>query len=202
MGHPASYFDRFHPHVIVGAFLYQQIFLCLIPDGGLDVQKCPCSHTKSTFNTITTLISMDGLCLGDICFAKIQMNLHMRTVSIAVLESWVASGCFNPERMPADDHSRSTAILIILTPNKQGTSLMYMSIGLIVRQRMGPVGQIEDIPKLIAYTRSQLRGDRPSSLNTCKMYCIIIGDYGGPMGFATELPFCTAYPLSFADRDD
>ena len=22
------------------------------------------------------------------------------------------------------------------------------------------------------------------------------------MGFATELPFCTAYPLSFADKDD
>ena len=30
---------------------------------------------------------------------------------------------------------------------------------------------------------------------------MIVGDYGGPLGFATELPFCTAYPLSFSDRD-
>ena len=67
---------------------------------------------------------------------------------------------------------------------------------------MGPVGQIEDIPKLIAYARSQLRGDRPSSPNACKTYCIIVGDYGGSMGFATEPPFCMAYPLSFTDRDD
>ena len=138
--------------------------------------------------------------LGDIRFAKIQTTLHMRTVSIAVLERWVASGCFNPEHMTADDCSHSTAILIVLTPNKQGTVLTYASIGLIVRR--GPVGQIEDIPKLIAYARSQLRGDRPSSPNACKTYCIIIGDYGGSMGFATEPPFCTAYPLSFANRDD
>ena len=31
---------------------------------------------------------------------------------------------------------------------------------------------------------------------------MIVGDYGGPLAFATELPFCTAYPLSFSDRDD
>ena len=67
---------------------------------------------------------------------------------------------------------------------------------------MGPVGWIEDIPRLITFIRSQLRGDRLTSPNACKMYCMIIGDYGGPLGFATELPFCTAYPLSFSDRDD
>ena len=31
---------------------------------------------------------------------------------------------------------------------------------------------------------------------------MIVGDYSGPLGFATEPPFCTAYPLSFSDRDD
>ena len=30
---------------------------------------------------------------------------------------------------------------------------------------------------------------------------MIVGDYGGALGFATEPPFCTAYPLSFSDRD-
>ena len=31
---------------------------------------------------------------------------------------------------------------------------------------------------------------------------MIDGDYGGPLAFATQPPFCTAYPLSFSDRDD
>ena len=31
---------------------------------------------------------------------------------------------------------------------------------------------------------------------------MIVGDYGGPLAFATEPPFCTAYPLCFANRDD
>ena len=52
------------------------------------------------------------------------------------------------------------------------------------------------------YVHSQLGEDRPSSPNACKTYCIIVGDYGGSLGFATELPFFMAYPLSFADRDD
>lgn len=33
-------------------------------------------------------------------------------------------------------------------------------------------------------------------------FCIIVGDYGGSMGFTTHPPFCTAYPLSFSDKDD
>ena len=150
----------------------------------------------------TILLSKDGLRLGDIHFAKIQTTLGMWTVMVSVLERWVESRHFNPEHMSPDDCSRSPAILIVLTPNQQGTALTYASVGLIVRWHKGPVGQIEDIPKLIAYVCSQLGEDRPSSPNACKTYCIIIGDYGGCMGFATELPFCMAYLLSFADRDD
>ena len=81
----------------------------------------------------TILLSTDGLHLGDIHFAKIQMTLGMWTVSVTVLERWVESGHFNPEHKSAYDCSCSTAILIILTPNKQGTLLMYASIGLIVQ---------------------------------------------------------------------
>ena len=67
--------------------------------------------------------------------------------------------------------------------------------------RKGPVGWIEDIPRLITFIRSQLKGDRLTSPDACKTHCMIVGDYGGPLGFATEPPFCTAYPLSFSDRD-
>ena len=35
-----------------------------------------------------------------------------------------------------------------------------------------------------------------------RMICTIVGNYGGHMAFATDPPFCTAYPLSFARQDD
>ena len=99
----------------------------------------------------STLSSLDGLRLGDIHFAKIQTNLRMRTVAIAVLEEWILNGSFNLDHKPNEDCSSTTAILIVLTPNMQGTALTYASIGLIVRQRKGPVGRIEDIPRLITF---------------------------------------------------
>ena len=34
------------------------------------------------------------------------------------------------------------------------------------------------------------------------MICTIMGNYGRPMAFATDPPFCTAYPLSFVHKDD
>ena len=95
------------------------------------------------------LLSMDSLCLGDICFAKIQTTLHIQTVSIMVLERWIVNGSFNPDCMSEGEYSCYTAILIMLNPNKQGTGLKCASVGLIVRQRNGPMGQIDDIPKLI-----------------------------------------------------
>ena len=152
--------------------------------------------------SFSVLLSTDGLRLGDIHFAKIQMTLRMWTVSITVLERWIANGSFNPDRMAEGEYSRSTTILIILNPNKQGTGLKCMSIRLIIRWHNGPVGRIDDIPKLITYAHSQLKGDRHSSDNTLKTFCIIVGDYGGSMGFATDPPFCMAYLLSFIDKED
>ena len=102
---------------------------------------------------------------------------------------------------PDEDCSRTSAILIILTPSTDGTKLTYASVGLIIRRRKGPVGHIEDIPRFITYIRSQLK-DQPATTNDPKTYCMIVGDYGGPLAFATEPPFCTAYPLCFANRDD
>ena len=78
------------------------------------------------------LLSKDGLCLGDICFAKIPMTLSMWMVSMMVLERWIANGSFNPEHMAEGEYSHSTAILIILHPNKQGTVLKCTSVGLII----------------------------------------------------------------------
>ena len=99
----------------------------------------------------TTLVSPDGLRLGDIRFTKIQTNLRMRTVIIAILEEWILNGSFNPDHKPDEDCSRTTAILIVLTPNPQGTALTYVSVGLIVQRHKGLVGHIGDIPRLITF---------------------------------------------------
>ena len=152
--------------------------------------------------SLDTLVSPAGLHLGDIRFARIQTNLRMRTVAMAVLEEWISDGSFNPQHKPDEDCNCTTAILIILTPNSEGTKLMHASVGLIIRWRKGPVGQIEDIPRFITLIWSQLKGDRPASTNDSKTYGMIMGDYGGPLAFATEPPFCTAYLSCFADRGD
>ena len=59
------------------------------------------------------------------------------------------------------------------------------------------MGRIEDIRKLIVHACSQLQESKSP-----KTFCIIMGDYGGSVGFATAPPFCTTYLLSFANKDD
>ena len=53
----------------------------------------------------TTLVSPVGLRLGDIHFAKIQTNLRMQTVAIAILEEWISNGSFNLDHKPDEDCS-------------------------------------------------------------------------------------------------
>ena len=131
------------------------------------------------------LLSMDGICLGDVCFAKVQTTLCMWSVSIPTLERWIEGRKFNPNRKARDEYSHSTSILVILNPNNQDTGLKCMSIRLIIRWCNGNVGQIKDILKLITHARSQLQESKSP-----QTFCIIVGDYGGSMGFATDLPFC------------
>ena len=80
----------------------------------------------------SVLQSADGLHLGDICFAKIQTTLQMCTMPITVLEKWAEGGSFNLEHMAEGDYSHTTAILILLNPNAEGTALESTSVGLIV----------------------------------------------------------------------
>ena len=70
---------------------------------------------------------------------------------------------------------------------------------------MGPVGQINGITKLITCMLILWMKVRLAILQkTCvqdilhHLWAIMVGH----MGFATDLPFCTAYPLSFVHKDD
>ena len=127
----------------------------------------------------------------------------MQTVSITVLERWIANGSFNPERMAEGDYSGSTAILILLNPNREGTELKSASIGLIVRRQWDQWGTSMTSQSSSSTLVLKDEGtERLASDNACRTFCIIVGDYGGHMGFATDLPFCMAYPLSFVHKDD
>ena len=64
----------------------------------------------------SVLQSVDGIHLGDICFAKICTTLQMHAMPLTVLEKWAEYGGFNPECMVDADYSCSTTILLTLTP--------------------------------------------------------------------------------------
>ena len=151
---------------------------------------------------VSVLQSVGGLRLGDICFAKIQTTLCMRIVPITVLEKWAVDGSFNLERMAEGDYSCTTAILILLNPNTQGTVLESTSIRLVVQRRMGPVGHIDTIMKLTKYAHSLMKVEQQSSDPVHRTIGTIMGNYGSHMAFTTDPPFCTAYPLSFVYQDD
>ena len=148
------------------------------------------------------LQSTDSVRLGDICFAKIQTTLWMRTVPVGVLEKWAEGGSFNLECMVEGEYSCNTATLILLNPNAEGTALESARVGLIVHQRRGPVGHIKTIMKLIKYTQSLMEAEGQSSEPVHRTICTIVGNYGRHMAFATDPPFCMAYPLCFVHKDD
>ena len=114
-----------------------------------------------------------GLCLGHICFAKIQTTLQMCIMCITVLEKWSEGGSFNPEHIEEGDYSHSTAILILLNSTVEGTALESMSNGLIVHQCKGP---ISTILKLIKYAHSlmDVEGQSPEPMH--RMICTIVGN--------------------------
>ena len=150
------------------------------------------------------LQSMDGLRLGDICFAKIQTTLQMCALcSLAILEKWVENGSFNPECMADGDYSHSTAILVILSPNAQGTALESVSIGLIVHWRKVPVGQIGNIPQVLSSMLVpwwKWKGN-PLSLSVghfAQSWVTMVDTWLLPW----ILHFALAYPLCFIVKED
>ena len=126
----------------------------------------------------------------------------MHAVPLAILEKWVENGSFNPECMAEGDYSRSMAILIILSPNAQCTALESASIRLIVHWCKAPIGQIGTIPHLIKYAHSLMELEGQSTEPKHRTFCVIMGNYGRHMAFATDLPFCTAYSLEFIVKED
>ena len=131
-------------------------------------------------------------------YALLKSNLLCRcAVPIEVLEKWIEGGSFNPERMAEGDYSHSTAILIVLNPNAQGTALESACIGLIVCWCKAPVGKIAKVLNLIKYAHSLMEAEGQSSEPVHRTICTIMGNYGGHMAFTTDPPFCVCLSLVF-----
>ena len=124
----------------------------------------------------------------------------MHTVPLAILEKWVENGSFNPEHMATNSHSM--AILLALNPDAQCKDIESVGIRLIVRWHKAPLGQISSIPHLIRYTRSLLEAEGQSIAPIHRIYCMIVGNYGGHTAFAMDPLFCTVYSLDFINEDD
>ena len=97
---------------------------------------------KAHTSILTSVLqSTHGVHLGRYTFAKIQTTLWMCMLCCsAILEKWVEDGKFNPERMAENDYSHSMAILVILSPNAQGTALESAGIGLVICRHRVPIG--------------------------------------------------------------
>ena len=150
----------------------------------------------------SVLESPDGLHLGYIHFAEIHTTLWMCVVSTTLLEKLVADGCFNLECKAHGDYSHSTALLLAFIPNTQQKDIERLGIRLIVRWVKVLLAPISTMGKLFSYVHDTLKFERASSTPQVRTYCMIFGNYGGHMAYATDSPFCVAYPLEFIDKKD
>ena len=135
----------------------------------------------------SVLETPDGLCLGDVCFAKICTTIWMRAVSLMTLEKLVVNGAFNPEHIIDGDHSHSTAILLALSPSAQLKHVESVGIGLVVCQHGAPLALISSMAKLISYIHEMMKLETRSATPKIRMYCMIIGNYPGHMAYAAIL---------------
>ena len=100
------------------------------------------------------------------------------------------------------NYSHSTAILLALTPDAQLNDIESVGIGLIGHRCGAPLEQISSIPQLIKYVYSLLGFERASFTPQHRMYCMIVGNYGGHLDYTMDPSFCVAYALDFINKSD
>ena len=87
-------------------------------------------EVKNHFESM--LQSMQGLHLGDICFAEIQTTLKMCGVSFHIFLQFVKKGSFNPDNLPADSYSHTMAMLLAFIPDLCLADIEHVGIGNVI----------------------------------------------------------------------
>ena len=78
------------------------------------------------------LWSMQGLRMGDIHFAEIQTTFKMCAVSFHMFLQFIEKGSFNPDNLPADSYSHTTAILLAFIPDPRLMDIECVGIGNVI----------------------------------------------------------------------
>ena len=147
------------------------------------------------------LQSEAGLRLGDICFAEIQTTIKMRAVRFSTFLHYIADGTFNPDKLAPHCCSQTTAILIAFLPDRHLQDIESVGIGCVIRRFGSPLGDVSSVCTVIDSVWSVLKSEADKQRPHCRAYMMLIGNYGGHMGFATEPPYCVAYAAEYRDKD-
>ena len=150
-----------------------------------------------------TLLSQDGLNLGDIHFCPIQHTLSMQHISLDYLQKPIAEDAFMPSVVEGTlKLSGTTAILLVFQVDNQHEKITDVYIGLIVhriKSRLYAPEQIfdfvSDIEVNLKVARDALKA-RGDPGKRCA-FCLFVNNYGGMMSVPTDLPYCLIYPMSY-----
>ena len=142
-----------------------------------------------------------GLCLGDICFAEIQTSIKMHAVRFSTFLRYIADGSFNPDNLAPHCCSQTTAILLAFLPDRHIQDIESIGIGCVIHRFGTPMGDISSISTMIDSVRSILKKEVDRPYPHHRAYMMLIGNYGGHMGFTTEPPYCVAYAADYRDKD-
>ena len=146
------------------------------------------------------LTSQEGLCFGDIHFALLWYTINMQCVSLTCLKSLISDNCFQPEGMPSDAVSGSTAILVVFLSDEQHMAIQHVHINLVVhciscnlydQDRILPfINSIEEDLKKVRQKWNV--GKVPGGVHS---YAMLVTNFGGIMAIPTDPPYCLVYPV-------
>ena len=157
--------------------------------------ECRCQFDESM------LRSEVGLRLGDICFAEIQPTIKMRTVRLGTFLRYITDRSFNPDHLAPHCCSQTTAILIALLPDRHLQDIESVGIGCIIRRFGTSLGDVSSVHTFIDSVWAVLKTEAEKHRPHRRAYMMLIGNYGGHMGFTTEPPYCIAYAAEYRDKD-
>ena len=158
-------------------------------------------EVKNRFNE-SMLRSTQGLCIGDIHLAEIQTTFKMCAVSFHMFLKFIEKGSFNPNKLPEDSYSHTTAILLAFIPDLRLMDLERVGIGNIIRRHGSPLGGMQSIDTVISHIHVVLAIERDKPTPKHRAYMMLIGNYGGHVAFAMDPLYCVAYAAEYKHTDD
>ena len=147
------------------------------------------------------LRSAQGLNMRDICFAEIQTTFKMRVVSFHMFMHFIEKGSSSADNLPVDSCSHTTAILLAFIPDPCLTDIKCMGIGNVIQRCRSPLGDIASIHVVVDQICGVLATEQKNDSGKCRVYMMLIGNYGGHMAFAMDPPYCVAYAADYKKTD-